>query len=436
MNTLTIVSACAFFVDSAACQVVSSNLLSPLTNNMVYDSVRDRLIVPDGGFGITHEFDGTNWIQVVGLGGTPLMAFDEQREQVVAVGPGMTMEWDGQSWISINSAPPYARFDDLITYHRGRGRVISLSPDGVAPQPRLLQLYEWDGMAWTLIPSQSPLIITNNSPGQSDWTYHAMVYDEARDKVIVFGRSWHSSGTQSAAYATTWEWDPITGWVQYPDSGPLGATLWFDSHRGVPLRLSWSPPTAQILRWDPAVGWIAVNTLTNLPLIYAGTAYDRIRNRFYYGDSPTTMVYLSDANPALYVPHGDVCPSPGFPQIGLEQPWSRAWIGATLQVTAFSLLQSNAVLTMGFSDQISGATVLPLDLSGYGLTGCFLRVAPDATAFGVATNARATFQIPIPSSQSLVGTNFWQQVLAPVPGVNPAGLLMSASMRGSVGRAY
>ncbi len=382
------------------------------------------------------------------MSATKAMCFDVERQRTVALDlGGTTWEWDGANWFVVGSGPLYYNSapmtlgnTDLITFHRGRGRVIVLSPDGPSYLINSLQLYEWDGTAWSLLqslfPSQSPLVVTNGGPGQSDWTYHALVYDEARDKVLVFGRSWRSSGTQSGAYATTWEWDAITGWVQYPDSGPVGAPVWFDRHRGVPLRLSWSPPSAQIWRWDPAVGWTAVNSVSNLPGIYAGIAYDSTRNRLYYGDSPNTMVYLNDANPALYVPHGDVCPSPGFPTLGLSQPWSRAWIGTTFEVTASSLLQSTAVLAMGFSDQMTGSTVLPLDLSGYGLTGCFLRVAPDATALGVGANGSATFQIPIPNSQSLVGTNFWQQVLAPVPGVNAAGMLTSASMRGSVGRAY
>jgi hypothetical protein len=367
------------------------------------------------------------------------MAFDEQRARTVALNAGITSEWDGQSWVKTNASPPYAGTDDAMTFHRGRGRIMALSPDGPPYPTRSLQLYEWDGATWSLIPSQSPLIITNHGPGQSDWRYHGMVYDEARDKVLVFGRSWQASGTQGAFYATTWEWDAIIGWVQYPDSGPAGMVrhgVWFDSHRGVPMRVSWSSPTAQVSRWDASLGWLAVNSLTNLPGVYWGKAYDSTRNRLYYGDSPNTMVYLSDTNPALYVPHGDVCPSPGFPTLSLSQPWSRAWIGTTFEVTASSLLQSTAILAMGFSDQMTGSTVLPLDLSGYGLTGCFLRVAPDATALGVGANGSATFQIPIPNSQSLVGTNFWQQVLAPVPGVNAAGMLTSASMRGSVGRAY
>ncbi|MCC7062586.1 MAG: hypothetical protein IT456_07260, partial [Planctomycetes bacterium] len=48
----------------------------------------------------------------------------------------------------------------------------------------------------------------------------------------------------------------------------------------------------------------------------------------------------------------------------------------------------------------------------------------------------ARFSLAIPNSASLLGVTFWQQILAPVPGANAAGVLMSDSVRCSVGRAY
>ena len=37
---------------------------------------------------------------------------------------------------------------------------------------------------------------------------------------------------------------------------------------------------------------------------------------------------------------------------------------------------------------------------------------------------------------SLVGVAFWQQAFALAPGVNPAGALLSDSMRGRIGKSH
>jgi hypothetical protein len=105
-------------------------------------------------------------------------------------------------------------------------------------------------------------------------------------------------------------------------------------------------------------------------------------------------------------------------------------------VIATNLPQSIAILAMGFNDQQYSGSPLPLDLAQYGIPGCALRVAPEATALLIGTGGSASHQIPIPPRTALIGVPFWQQVLALAPGANPTGMLTSASWRGTVGRKY
>jgi len=122
--------------------------------------------------------------------------------------------------------------------------------------------------------------------------------------------------------------------------------------------------------------------------------------------------------------------------LGLTEPWTRPWSGETLSVDATSLPLSIAVLATGFSDQTYSGTPLPLSLAPFGMPQCYLRVAPDVTQWAAGTGGTATFQILIPSTPALVGLAFWQQAFALAPGANPAGLLVSDSMSGTVGRSH
>ena len=404
---------------------------------MAYDSARDRLVIPAGL--IVQEFDGVNWVGMPGVGGGFPMAFDEVRGRAVVLGLAATEEWDGVAWGSTNSLPPFSPsyWECRIAYHKGRGRVDALVPVYYQFPSERLELYEWDGASWSPVatPAQfTPLPITNLNPGQGDYGYGFLVFDERRDKLVLFGRSAQLAGVHVGT-ATTWEWDAVNGWIRYPDSGPLqGGGMWFDAHRGVVVRLGGQPPYTAYY-WDPAQGWVPMGTVS-APSYYNASAYDSLRNRFYYGTSATSLAYVHDINPAEFVTHALGCAMPGAPSLRLTQPWTRAWMGNTLELTAEGLPLSLALLVMGFSDQSFASTPLPLDLSNYGMPGCQLRVAPDATLLGGGAHNEARFSLAIPNSASLLGVTFWQQILAPVPGANAAGVLMSDSVRGSVGRAY
>lgn len=427
----------AALCEMACAQMTWVNVAAPITSSACYDSARDRLVVPS--WPLTYEFDGSVWSAIQASGGAYIMAYDRARGRTVGIYPGGTEEWNGTSWSLVPTSPPMVGYYSggqwpLMTFHSGRGRIVALSPT-YSPFTRL-ELYDWDGTTWTHIPSYSPLPIPNPLPGASDYLYGGFTYDAVRDRLVVCGRR-YMAGSHVIWSAETWEWDSINGWVAFGSSGPTDEShLWFDEHRGVVLRATNTTPTSTVLRWDSSQGWLPVGTLSNAPAYYNGGAYDSRRNRYYYGTAATSLAAITDLNPAQYSFHGGPCAAPSPPTLTLSQPWTRAWLGNTLQVAVANLPLSIGFLGMGFSDQQYGTTPLPLHLAAYGMPGCVLHVAPDASELLVGTNNMATKQIPIPNDLALLGVTFWQQALGVAPGVNPAGLLTSASMRGTLGKAY
>ncbi|HEX5053216.1 MAG TPA: hypothetical protein VFZ65_15685 [Planctomycetota bacterium] len=435
-------------VDRAVGQTIWMTTPAPLCDAAAYDSHRDRLI----GYNVnaTWEFDGSSWQQVPSANMPPnagwQFAFDERRGVTVAISDyyQSVWEWDGVNWTNAGAVPfftwavpPYVYppyFGYHLTYHRGRKRVVVFVAGAGGAE-----LHEWDGANWSPVsttggPPISPMV-------HRAYRYHAFGYDAAQKKLVLFGRteSSSSSGNIIAVEALTWDWNESDGWVEYPPSGPIGSPLgntfmWFDAHRGKMIRYSegLSPPS---LRMREGAAWLPMNYVLNglNPVVYAG-CHDPVRNRFYsYQSATSSVAYLTDLYPAMYAPHGAGCTVANAPVLGLTESWTRAWLGGTLGVTVSLAPLSVAVLITGLSDQSFGATPLPLDLSMLGMPSCDLRVAPELLQLGVGTHTRVTFEQPIPADPAVVGTPFYQQALVLAPGANAAGILVSNSMRASIG---
>lgn len=148
------------------------------------------------------------------------------------------------------------------------------------------------------------------------------------------------------------------------------------------------------------------------------------------------MWYFRDTYPAEYSYHLLGCTGPALANLDLTKPWTRAWLGRTLSVDVtwqWPLSPSSfVVLAMGLTDQSFGG--VPLPIPGFGLPNCQLAIAPEATQVGIGSNSSASFQIPIPSTATLVGIPFWQQAFV----VNPASggfFVPTNSTQGTVGKS-
>ena len=117
---------------------------------------------------------------------------------------------------------PPVRQGAALAYDEARQRVVLFGGYSASPYTYLSETWEWDGTTWAQrFPAMSP-------PGRYN---HALAYDSARQRMVLFG----GSSAISVYPAATWEYDGTT-WVQQATSGPAGreySALAFNRQRGV-----------------------------------------------------------------------------------------------------------------------------------------------------------------------------------------------------------
>lgn len=214
---------------------------APQDRGIVFDLGRGR-VVHFATLQNVWEWDGVNWTERKLLGRTPTarggyaVAYDASRGRVVLFGGDApsggfrsdTWEWDGTTWEDKTplSASPPARRDHAMTYDSARGRVMMFG--GKSGSSGLLQdLWEWNGKTWAnLTPSASKPIARS---------MHGLVFDGSRNRLVMFGgdagATWPPLPRQDL-----WEWDG-TAWVDRTPAAPLPATrmghgMVFDGGRG------------------------------------------------------------------------------------------------------------------------------------------------------------------------------------------------------------
>lgn len=421
----------------------------------VYDAARDRVIVADyyapAAAIATLLFDGSAFVQLPAQTSywfTLLACYDRARQVIVAplTGGNSTYEWDGVAWRFRGAAPyqtgsPLPNQNDFYrlvpVYHPGRRRVMATRPGTTGPG---IDLVEWDGTTWSVVPTTGA---PPTRPSPFNWyIYGPMTYDARRGKLVLHGQTQINPAGTSSTYAPhTWEWDEVSGWLQTAtgtvSSGSAIDWLWFDEQRGRIMRYARTGTATWTLEWrrdDGSWAPIVATMLGNGMTALSTSSYDPVRQRIY-GSSATTLAYLTDVHPAEFVRHGTGCMSPSSPRLDLVAPWTRAWRGQTLSVKVCPAPQSFAVLATGFSDQFFGAVTLPMSLSSAGMPGCQLRVAPEHLQLGFGLAGTVQFHLSVPDLPALVGVEFWQQAFTIAIGDNPAGVLVSDSKRGRIGKA-
>jgi len=192
---------------------------------MAYDEANDRVVLFGGHasgakLSDTWSWDGTRWTEVGFEGEVPpardhhAMAYDRPRERVVLFGGRDssnssrfdTWEWDGDRWTQIqpdDRVVPPSRSHHAMAYDRALGRVVvfrGLDPRNPVGAP-LTDTWAWDGTRWTELDSGVP------SPSARD--AHAMAYDRAGDRVVLFG----GDDIDGVDQSDTWSWDG-TRWTE------------------------------------------------------------------------------------------------------------------------------------------------------------------------------------------------------------------------------
>lgn len=426
---------------AAPCQITRTTIPAPASVNPAYfDEGRDVLVCWDAVNNAMWEYDGANWVMIpcAAYPSWPAVAtaWDAARGVFVAVDywlsstwpNGTTWEWDGAAWHNRGSAPVVSiqsglarSWNVLVTYHSLASRVVLFTDGGLA---------EWTGSNWNW-PAQSNVPPTWVSP-HSYYHYGCLAYDARWQKVVLFGRVFTNTGISTPPDMTTYEWDAGSSWVQMTTlpGTPPDTVMWYDHHRGTVVRgaAGGATPSGFWFR-DNARNWVQ---LQGTPVSVWAGCLDAKRNRYYCGDTPTTIAVLHDAQPAEFSFHAPGC-NPAAPvSLALSESWTRAWLGQSMSIDV-TAPHGVAVLATGFSDQAYGSTPLPIDLSGYGMPGCNLQVAPEVPLLGVGPSGAVTFTLPIPNVPGLLGVTFWQQALSLAIGANAADLLATDSVRGTVG---
>lgn len=135
------------------------------------------------------------------------MAFDAARQRVVLFGgsgsegaaPG-TWLWDGATWSLASMGGPTPRSAPALTYDSRRERVVLFGGYERIPGPvgwrAMDDTWEWNGQNWARVETAGPSARST-----------AMVFDAARERIVLFGGSSGLGGDPPQFFNDTWEFD-------------------------------------------------------------------------------------------------------------------------------------------------------------------------------------------------------------------------------------
>lgn len=344
-----------------------------------------------GGTPVTlHGWTGTNWVLVQGNGPPSFgdgyaMAWDGQRGVLVVFSQNRTWEWNGTQWAQRSSGGPAPRIDPTMVYDEARQRVVLYGGQALLPMD-LSDTWEWNGLYWLEHFGITPPPVSQPA---------AAAYDRARQRVVLHG----GAGLQGNS-SGVFEFDG-TSWTTRTTSGASAAVLY------------------SAMAYQSAAGRM---------LLFGGTdLQSSLRTR--------TMQFVT-GHVANSVAHQPGCLGPaGVPTLAAVND-SRPVLGTTFQVRFSSLPNTPAALVfaaLGGSDQVWNGTPLPLDLTPLGFTACMLRIEPATLELLSNTGGIANWGISVPNTSSLDGVVFFLQGLVLTQGFNPGGGVTSSSLRATAG---
>ncbi|MGK0201925.1 MAG: hypothetical protein ACI89X_003766 [Planctomycetota bacterium] len=409
---------------------------------MVNDLARQRLVMFGGltNTGKSHEtweWDGNNWDLRTPIISPPArllaaMAYDESRQRTVLFGGSTdagfandTWEWDGNNWLLIvPPTPAPVRDTHAMAYDAARGNIVMFG--GVGLTGTILgDTWTWDGATWQqATPTASP------PPRRG----HKMCYDPTRQRVVLFGGSWGLSG--GAELADTWEWDG-TDWtatftMHYPPArsdhalvfderrqrvllfggykhsiGPLNDTWELDANNWQEMAASNSPPPrlGHALAFDPQL---------QRAILFGGNAGGTVNDTWWNTAPPV---------PAVATNYGAGC---GTPPLTFSTS-SAPIIGDTATATITNVTSPIAGVALGWNDDFYGPFSLPVTLGGIGMPGCYLLHSADSFGLGgtMVNPTTMEFSLALPNVPAIIGTHAYLQAYSVAPGMNALQLIAS-----------
>jgi len=254
-------------------------------------------------FADTWLWNGTTWTLLhpannPGILSGHAMAYDDARGQIVLFGgaggangadTNQTWIWDGTNWRQMQpKVSPPAREGHAMAYDAASQKVVLFG--GAVNYTDTNDTWTWDGSNWTQV-------VSPTSPLPRQW--HSMAFDAVHNELVLFGGAlW---GTVPTFYSDTWVWDG-SKWQQ---------------------KLSDTPPAARashVLAYDPAlqavvmVGGSGGKQITDTSWYYdfrretwmwTGSAWVQQFPAIQPGPAYTTVAAYDDIKQALTVHVGD-----------------------------------------------------------------------------------------------------------------------------------
>ncbi|HEX5052843.1 MAG TPA: kelch repeat-containing protein [Planctomycetota bacterium] len=454
MLPVRILAAFAFPLAVGA-QATQWTLLAPVASpaarwfpTVACDEARQQVVLFGGNniattFADTWLWNGATWQQASPASApTPRfchsMAYDAARQRVVLFGGydlgssfGDTWLWDGTNWTNVSPASsPSPRILSAMAYDATRQRIVLFGGDeAIGGGGALGDTWLWDGTTWSLA---TPAISPGNRSG------HAMAYDAARQRVVMFG------GDDGAFFTDTWEWDG-TSWLQRTSPAhPPGrrffamaydaqqqVTTVFGGYGGAFLGDTW--------HWNGSQWTSAGSPGAPAPRHGVTMTYDLSRQRALLFGGGGTLLYGDTWNdrpaavPAVAAAYGNGCGTPALDFV--PDANARPLLGQVARATIANAPTLAAGVALGFSDQSFGMLSLPLSLAGAGMAGCDLLQSADVLGLGATPQSASTlsFALAVPQQPSLLGNRVFLQAYALAPGVNPAQWIVSNGVAWSFG---
>jgi hypothetical protein len=121
-----------------------------------------------------------------------------------------------RDWVQMKpTIAPTAREGVAMVYDTARDRVVLFGGRYLG------DTWEWDGAAWALVKKYDG----KTTPPRL--SYHSMAYDSVRHRTVLFGGYGIDDATQGLRYfGDTWEWDGVS-WTKVPTTVAPSARGWF-----------------------------------------------------------------------------------------------------------------------------------------------------------------------------------------------------------------
>jgi hypothetical protein len=239
---------------------------------------------PDPEAGLWSNRANTSTLSWPPVGHAGAMAFDSARNRVVMFGGGTTpnnttWEWDGAlgAWElrqQMAGARPSRRYGHAMAYDAARGKVVlygGIDESGGSNA----ETWEWDGATetWTM---------KNPGPSPSRWG-HAMAYHAGMSRIVMFGGSYRHPTLGDGDLFDIWEYDGAAdSWVNktypLPPAWPRarrGHALAYDAARSVTVMyggevLTVGGPASDLWEWDSSTNQWTDRTPTVFPPEWPG----------------------------------------------------------------------------------------------------------------------------------------------------------------------